>query len=42
VIRNGFMALQISANYVVHVDLPGLPRGLEIHRRSKNALLTAP
>jgi uncharacterized protein DUF4845 len=41
VVRSTY-GVQISANYVVHVDLPGYPVDLKFSAASKNALLTAP
>ena len=41
VVRSGY-GVQISAAYVVHVDLPGYPVDLKFNAASKNQLLTAP
>jgi hypothetical protein len=41
VVRSTY-GVQISANYVVHVNLPGYPVDLKFSAASKNAFLTAP
>ena len=41
VVRSTY-GVAISANYVVHVSLPGYPVDLKFNATSKNALLTAP
>jgi len=41
VIRTGY-GVQISANYVIHVELPGYPVDLKFTAGSKNSFLTAP
>ena len=41
VVRSAY-GVQISAAYVVHVDLPGYPVDLKFNAASKNELLTAP
>ena len=41
VVRSTY-GVQISANYIVHVDLPGYPVDLKFNAASKNSFLTAP
>ena len=41
-VARGPYGVQISANYVVHVSLPGYPVDLKFSAASKNAILTAP
>jgi len=42
IVMRSTSGVQISAAYVVHVDLPGYPVDLKFSAGSKNALLTAP